>query len=84
MPAKLRFNTAALKTAATQARHVRSNGQLRLATISRHAGIDPSVLSRVTRHENGPDLATVFFLAKAYQMTVEDLLVVVGLGEAAA
>ncbi|MGW2371777.1 hypothetical protein [Kitasatospora sp. NPDC001683] len=76
MPAKLRFNTAALTSAATKAKHVRPNGKLHLAEISRHSGVDPAVLSRVTRHENGPDITTVFYLAEAYQLLMETLLIV--------
>lgn len=65
----------ALTEAATAAGHVHRNGNLNINAIAIHAGIDRSVLSRVARGENGPDLHTVVALASAYNRSVEGLIV---------
>ena len=49
-------------------------GDLTLYRIHKRTGIDLTVLSRVTRDENGPQLDTVVRLAQAYDLTVEDLI----------
>lgn len=64
-----------LAEAATGAGHVHRNGKLNIRAIATHAGIDRSVLSRVARGENGPDLHTALALATAYGRPVEDLIV---------
>lgn len=68
------LNLDALHAAATKAGDVRRDGRLHLARIARRSGVDPGVISRITRRENGPSLRTLGQLAKAYKTTVDRLL----------
>lgn len=69
------IDTDVLAEAATEAGHTHRNGRLNINAIALHCGIDRSVLSRVARGENGPDLHTAVALANAYGRQVEDLIV---------
>lgn len=64
----------ALSEAATTAGDVRRDGRLNLSRIARRSGVDPGVLSRITRGENGPSLRTLHQLAQAYKLTVDKLM----------
>lgn len=64
----------ALHAAAQQAGDTRPDGRLHLARIARRSGVDPGVVSRITRGENGPSLRTLDQLAAAYKTTVDKLL----------
>lgn len=75
MADKYSLNITALHKAAREAGHIKRSGALKYAAISRHTGLDPSVVSRVVRDENGPDLVTVIGLARGYGLTVEELLI---------
>ena len=66
--AKYNLKTQTLLDAAAEA------GDQSLYRISKRTGIDLTVLSRVTRHQNGPQLDTVVRLAQAYGLTVEALI----------
>lgn len=68
------LNLDALKDAATKAGDVRPNGRLHLANIARRSGVDPGVISRITRGENKPSLRTLSQLAEAYRTTVDKFL----------
>jgi hypothetical protein len=70
----LTFNADALHSAATAAGDVKPDGDLSYTRIGRRAGIDIAVVSRVHRRINGPDLKTALCLARAYNLTVEDLV----------
>lgn len=66
--AKYTLKTQALLDAAAKL------GDRSLYRIHKRTGIDLTVLSRVTRHENGPQLDTVVRLASTYGFHVEDLI----------
>lgn len=67
------LNLDVLREAATKAGDVRKDGKLHLSRIARRSGVDPGVLSRITRGENGPSLRTLDLLAQAYTLTVDKL-----------
>lgn len=68
------LNLDALQAAAIKAGDVRKDGRLHLSRIARRSGVDPGVVSRITRGENGPSPRTLVLLAKAYQLTVDKLI----------
>lgn len=68
------LNLDILRAAATLAGDIRRDGRLHLSRMSRRSGVDAGVLSRVTRRENGPSLATLGQLASAYDLTVDRLI----------
>ncbi|WP_042400102.1 helix-turn-helix domain-containing protein [Streptacidiphilus carbonis] len=72
--ATYKLNLATLQAAATLAGDVRNDGRLHLSRISRRSGVDPGVLSRITRQENRPSLATLGQLATAYKLTVDKFM----------
>lgn len=74
MAATYTLNLDILQAAATLAGDVRRDGRLHLSRISRRSGVDTGVLSRVTRRENKPSLATLGQLAAAYELTVDKLI----------
>lgn len=68
------FNPVALHEAATNAGDTMRSGRLNYELISQRSGIDRAVVSRVHRGVNVPDLKTILGIARAYGLTVEDLL----------
>lgn len=74
MAAKYKLNLANLSAAATLAGDIKRDGKLHLSRIARRSGVDAGVLSRITRDENGPSLATLGQLANAYDLTVDKLI----------
>ncbi len=68
------LNLDALRDAATKAGDVHKDGRLHRSRIARRSGIDPGVVSRITRGENGPSPRTLILLAKAYHLTVDKLI----------
>lgn len=68
------FNSAVLGQAATEAGDTTRSGQLNYSSMGRRTGLDGSVISRVHRRVNPPDIKTLLALAKAYGLTVERLL----------
>ena len=71
---RLTFNADALHSAATAAGDTKANGTVSCTRISRRTGIDIAVISRVLRGVNTPDLRTTLGFARAYNLTVEDLI----------
>lgn len=74
MATRYTLNVAAFRAAALQAGDTRKNGEPYIARISERTGLDQAVVSRVTRGKNAPDLATVMAIARAYGLTVEQLI----------
>lgn len=74
MTATYTLNLATLSAAATLAGDTKRDGKLHLSRIARRSGVDPGVLSRITRRKNGPTLTTLGRLAKAYDLTVDKLI----------
>lgn len=74
MAANYTLNLEALHAAAAKAGDLRKDGRLHLAKISRRSGVDPGVLSRITRGLNGPKLSTLGQLADAYKVKVDKLI----------
>lgn len=70
----LTFNADALRIAATAAGDTKANGIISCTRVSRRTGIDMAVVSRVLRGINAPDLRTALAFARAYNLTVEDLI----------
>lgn len=68
------LNLDTLREAAVQLGDTRKDGRLHLARIARRSGVDPGVISRITRQENGPNLTTLGRLAAAYNLTVDKLI----------
>lgn len=68
------LNLDTLHDAAAKAGDVRKDGRLHLARIARRSGVDPGVISRITRRKNGPNLTTLGQLAAAYKLTVDKLI----------
>jgi transcriptional regulator with XRE-family HTH domain len=71
---QLTFNADALCSAATAAGDTKASGTLSYTRIGKRTGIDIAVVSRVHRGINAPDLRTVIGLARAYNLSVEDLI----------
>lgn len=68
------FNADALQSAAAAAGDTNPDGRPNYSRIGRRTGIDTAVVSRVHRRINAPDLKTVFSMARAYNLLVEDLV----------
>lgn len=74
MATKYVINQRTLLAAATLAGDIRPDGTLHLTRVSRRAGVDRGVISRVAREENRPNIDTLMRLAAAYGVAVEQLV----------